>query len=872
MKKTITLEVNGVPETVEVEVGTTLLRFLRDGLDLTGAKEGCNEGECGSCMVLLDGRPVNSCLVLAVEADGRSVTTIEGLAQDDVLHPLQKAFLSHAAIQCGFCTPGMIISAAALLREKPEPSEDDVRKALAGNLCRCTGYRQIVDAVHAAAARDEDRGQLQARRRRRRREECRARGGDGVTAARSVGTDVPRVDGLEKVTGAAQYTADLKFPRLLHVAVVRSPHPHARVLDVRTEKASRMPGVRAVVSGRDFPLHTGIYLKDQTVFATDRVRFVGDPVAAVAAETPEAAADAAALVAVDYEPLPPIFDVEEGMAEGAPLVHPDLGSYEVVPWIRPKSGTNVCNHLKIRKGDYASALRRLVEGLRERLPRPAGPARPDGAARLRRARRPRGEGRGPHLGAEPVHGAPSPLGLLRALSRRREGPRAVRRRRLRREGGNQPRADRRRARHALPRPVGAVHGRPARGVLRDGRAAGAHRHPRHRRRPERQGAGPEDALPLELRRLRRLRREHRPLGGLHLRRRVRVPQRRGRQHRRLHEPPRRQRLPRLRDAGDPLGARAADGQGRPRARDGPGRVPAPQLPGDGKVDRHRAGPRRARRARRPLRSQGRGRDRDGPRPPEDAVPRKGDRLRGEGPRDAERRRVVGRDEVRRGRDARDPHRGDRLRAGADDGRGAVRGGGARHPDRDGPREGLPRHRPLAVRLADRRLAPDLGDGERRPARGRGDPAEALRHGRRSARRAGLGADSPRRRRRPRGDGAVASARAPRHGLPVPRRPRHRRAGRRRHVVPSRGAPLPRPADEPERQAGGEVDVRGAGGRDLGRPGNGAGDGGEGRGLLRRRTRRERRASSAGRRTAASSRGSERGRWRSSFSTRRRGAP
>lgn len=179
-----------------------------------------------------------------------------------------------------------------------------------------------------------------------------------MTAPGSVGSDVPRVDGLEKVTGAAQYTADLKFPRLLHVAVVRSPHPHAKVLAVRTEKAARMPGVRAVVSGRDFPLHTGIYLKDQTVFATDRVRFVGDPVAAVAAETPEAAADAAALVGVDYEPLPPIFDVEEGIAEGAPLVHPDLGSYEVVPWIRPKTGTNVCNHLKIRKGDYAAALGR----------------------------------------------------------------------------------------------------------------------------------------------------------------------------------------------------------------------------------------------------------------------------------------------------------------------------------------------------------------------------------------------------------------------------------------------------------------------------------------------------------------------------------
>jgi len=157
MKKTITLEVNGVSETVEVEVGQTLLRFLRDGLDLTGTKEGCNEGECGSCMVLLDGRPVNSCLVLAVEADGAKVTTIEGLSSGG-LHPLQKAFLSHAAVQCGFCTPGMIVSAAALLREKPDPTEDDVRKALAGNLCRCTGYVNIIKAVRAAAEQMARRG------------------------------------------------------------------------------------------------------------------------------------------------------------------------------------------------------------------------------------------------------------------------------------------------------------------------------------------------------------------------------------------------------------------------------------------------------------------------------------------------------------------------------------------------------------------------------------------------------------------------------------------------------------------------------------------------------------------------------------------
>ena len=151
MKKKISLEVNGIAETQEVEVGTTLLRFLRDTLDLTGTKEGCNEGECGSCMVLREGRPVNCCLVLAVEADGARVTTIEGLSSDGVLHPIQQAFLEHTSIQCGFCTPGMVVTAVALLKANPDPSEDEIRKALAGNLCRCTGYKQIVDAVRGAA-------------------------------------------------------------------------------------------------------------------------------------------------------------------------------------------------------------------------------------------------------------------------------------------------------------------------------------------------------------------------------------------------------------------------------------------------------------------------------------------------------------------------------------------------------------------------------------------------------------------------------------------------------------------------------------------------------------------------------------------------
>lgn len=152
MRKLITVHVNGIAETHEVESNRTLLEFLRDDLNLTGTKEGCNEGECGACMVLVGGRAMNSCMVLAVEADGRDVTTIEGLADGGALHPLQRAFLAHSAVQCGFCTPGMIVTAFALLKENPNPTEADVRRALSGCLCRCTGYRQIIDAVLDAAA------------------------------------------------------------------------------------------------------------------------------------------------------------------------------------------------------------------------------------------------------------------------------------------------------------------------------------------------------------------------------------------------------------------------------------------------------------------------------------------------------------------------------------------------------------------------------------------------------------------------------------------------------------------------------------------------------------------------------------------------
>ncbi len=151
MKSFIQLTVNGRPVEALVEPNSTLVQFLREDLGLTGTKHGCGLGDCGACTVILDGQPVNSCLVLAISANGREVVTIEGLAEDGKLHPVQQAFVDKGSIQCGFCTPGMILSAKALLDSNPNPTEQEIRMAISGNLCRCTGYQKIVEAIGEAA-------------------------------------------------------------------------------------------------------------------------------------------------------------------------------------------------------------------------------------------------------------------------------------------------------------------------------------------------------------------------------------------------------------------------------------------------------------------------------------------------------------------------------------------------------------------------------------------------------------------------------------------------------------------------------------------------------------------------------------------------
>ncbi len=147
MKQLMTFNINGVIYEEEIDIRRTLLEVLRENFGLTGTKRGCNEGECGTCTVLLDEKPVASCLVLAIEAQGKSVETVEGVAHNGELHPLQQAFVEHGSFQCGFCTPGVLMAAKGLLNENPKPSEEEVRRAIAGNLCRCTGYNKYVEAI-----------------------------------------------------------------------------------------------------------------------------------------------------------------------------------------------------------------------------------------------------------------------------------------------------------------------------------------------------------------------------------------------------------------------------------------------------------------------------------------------------------------------------------------------------------------------------------------------------------------------------------------------------------------------------------------------------------------------------------------------------
>ena len=330
-KQALNFTVNGRTEAIDITPRTRLLDALRIDLGLTGTKEGCGTGDCGSCTVLLDGNAVNSCMVLALQTEGREITTIEGLGKPGALDPVQQAMVQCGGIQCGFCTPGMALSLKDLFNRVPGPDEEEVRVAISSNLCRCTGYTKIFDA--ARALRDGTLDTLAAN------------GNDDAIGARMV-----RADAVEKVTGSAIYAEDVRLPRMVYGALVRSPFPHANILSIDTSAAVNHPDVRAVVTGRDIEMgYYGYELQDQRVFALEKVRYLGEPVAAVAAVTPDAAREAAALVKVEYEELPAIFDPEEAMSEDAPLVHEDPEAYQL-DWESERKG-NLCYRLEFGDGD-----------------------------------------------------------------------------------------------------------------------------------------------------------------------------------------------------------------------------------------------------------------------------------------------------------------------------------------------------------------------------------------------------------------------------------------------------------------------------------------------------------------------------------------
>ena len=331
----ITFHLNGREVTVAAEPGRTLLHVLREDLDLTGTKQGCDcKGECGACTVLLDGEAVRSCLTPIETVTGRRVVTIEGLGTPDHLHPLQQAFIDHGAVQCGFCTPGMILSAVALLGREPNPSHEQIVEALVGNLCRCTGYAKIIEAVKAAAV--VMRGASPSLPPRR---------AGGTEGGGIIGGSQTRVDAVDKVTGAARYAEDIKMPGLLYATLVRSPHPHARVLGVDPAPAAHLPGVVRVLTAVDIPGLNMLkgYSQDEHLLAPpgDSVRMIGDAVAIVLGESPEAARAGAKAVGVVYEPLPHTYDAAEAMASEAVPIHAD---------------GNVLNTCEIQYGNLEAAM------------------------------------------------------------------------------------------------------------------------------------------------------------------------------------------------------------------------------------------------------------------------------------------------------------------------------------------------------------------------------------------------------------------------------------------------------------------------------------------------------------------------------------
>ncbi|SEH44496.1 MULTISPECIES: selenium-dependent xanthine dehydrogenase [Atopobiaceae] len=321
----------------------SLLRYLRDDLGLTSVKDGCSEGACGTCTVVIDGIATKGCVMTTKLAQGRQVLTIEGLSEDE-REAFVYAFGSVGAVQCGFCIPGMVMSGAALVRQNPDPSEEEVKYAIRGNVCRCTGYKKIIEGIMLAAAilRGERNIEPDLER------------GENY----GVGQRAFRVDVRRKVLGQGVYPDDLtreNYPDMAFASAVRSKYPRARVLSIDASKAEALPGVLGVLTAKDVPVNqVGHLIQDWDVMIAegDITRCVGDAICLVVAESESVLAKAKKLVRISYEELEPVRNIEEARAEGAPQVHESFNAFGNHVILED----NVCQSRHVTRGNAKEAI------------------------------------------------------------------------------------------------------------------------------------------------------------------------------------------------------------------------------------------------------------------------------------------------------------------------------------------------------------------------------------------------------------------------------------------------------------------------------------------------------------------------------------
>lgn len=373
--KKIRINLNGESIKLNVEPKELLLDTLRN-LNVFSVKDSCRQGDCGMCTILLDGKPVRSCLIITANIDGQSVTTIEGISQNGELHPLQQAFMDTGAIQCGYCTPALILTAKALLDHNPTPTEEEIREALSGVLCRCTGFVRIIEAVQRASAimRGEELPMIGSidldlpellDKITLPKAYYRLEDQNGPLApivftpttmskTEIVGKSEQKVDAKKLASGKPAFTDDFKPDGMLYGELLTSPHAHARIKYINAEKAKALPGVHAVLTYKDIPRikYAGggqSYpqpLPYDQVSLDDKVRHVGDRVALIAAETPQIAQEAARLIEVEYEILPAVLNLDHAMLENAPVIHDETDTEGIFDAKR-----NIVHHIEAEIGD-----------------------------------------------------------------------------------------------------------------------------------------------------------------------------------------------------------------------------------------------------------------------------------------------------------------------------------------------------------------------------------------------------------------------------------------------------------------------------------------------------------------------------------------